>query len=281
MSHYSNNMTNAPTLGAGPLFRVLVVTQGRWGERIADNLDAFCPPDWIVQRWPVQGALPLIIDDGLDFLPASLPPADLVLALGDTTGVAQLIPDVVRLTGAKAVIAPVDRTESLPPGLARQLRGWLADLGVPVVFPKPFCSLTETTYNLPPIVEHYDEPLIRRFARAFGRPEVSLNVRDQRIESGTVKRDSACGCARHVVRGLAGGLVGEAEHEAGMLHHHYPCLASMNTDPDYHDTLMHVSGHLLRRAVGEALADDREPVTYLRPPGRSEPDDQSAESTAD
>lgn len=254
-----------------PVLHILAITQGQWGERIFDNISQYCPPAWEVRRWAAPRALPQIIDDPDDYLPAGLPPADLVLALGDTPGVASLIPDLVRRCGARAVIAPIDRNESLPPGLAAQLRGWLAELGAAVVFPKPFCSLTERTYNQPPITVAYDDPLIRAFARVFGRPRFAISLdADRRLDRIVVERDSACGCARHVAAGLAGCPVGEAQHRAGMLHHHYPCLASMNQDPQYHDTLMHVSGHILRDAVTAEIQDHLE-VVYFRPPGLVEP----------
>jgi hypothetical protein len=54
-----------------------------------------------------------------------------------------------------------------------------------------------------------------------------------------------------------------------MLHHHYPCLASMNQEPDYHDTLMHVSGDCLRDAIKEEIRQHLSPTPYLRPAGRS------------
>jgi hypothetical protein len=255
-------------------FGVCIVTQGQWGERIADNVDAFHPEGWRVFRWAAPRSLPLVLDDPDEYLPPALPPADLLLALGDTPGAAQLIPDLARLTGARAVIAPIDRNESLPAGLVKQLRGWLAQMGVAVVFPKPFCSLTETTVNHPPLVESYDNDAIRRFARAFGRPRFTLTVdSDRRVSTVIVERDAACGAARHVARGLGGVPVAEAEYAAGMLHHHYPCLASMNQDPAYQDTLMHVSGHILRAAVRHELEEYLEPVAYLRPQGRVEPDD--------
>jgi hypothetical protein len=251
-------------------FGVLAVTQGQWGERIADNVHRFAPPTWEVHRWAAPRALPLLVDDPAEHLPSQLPAVDLILALGETAGVAQLIPDMARLTGAKAVIAPIDRNESLPPGLAAQLRGWLNGLGVAVVFPKPFCSLTETTYNWPPIVETYADPTVRAFARAFGQPRFRIVVNgDRRVSAVEVEKDSACGCARHVAQGLVGCSVAEAEHKAGMLHHHYPCLASMNQDADYHDTLMHVSGHLLREAVKDEIRDYLE-IAYLRPQGKAE-----------
>lgn len=261
-------------------FAVLAVTQGQWGERIYDNLHRFCPSDWTVHRWLAPRVLPLVVDDPADFLPPKLPAADLILALGETAAVAQLIPDVVRMTGAKAALAPIDRNESLPAGLVAQLRNWLADLRVAAAFPKPFCSLTETTYNEPPLVVTYDDPIIRRFARGFGRPQLRVVVgADKRISSVEVERDAACGCARFVAEGLKGHTVNEAEYEAGMLHHHYPCLAGMNQDADYKDTLMHVSGHTLRAVVREQIKEYLEPTPYLRPAGRVETNDLPSEGS--
>jgi hypothetical protein len=248
--------------------RLLLLTQGQWGDRIVENISRFQPQTWAVHRWTAPRILPQIIDDPADYLPHTLPQVDLVLALGETPGVATLIPDIVGLCGARAVIAPIDRNDSLPPGLVNQLRGWLAELGVAAVFPKPFCTLTETTYNRPPITVAYDNPVIREFARVFGQPRLRLQVNAGRyVEAAQVDQDSACGCARHVAEGLVGCAADEAEHKAGMLHHHFPCLASMHQDTDYHDTLMHVSGNIIREAV-KAELQDHILITYWRPTGR-------------
>jgi thymidylate synthase len=252
---------------------LLIVTQGQWGERIADNIGQFHPPSWVVERWPAPKRLPLVIDDPTEYLPACLPATDLVLALGETPGVAQLIPDIVKQTGARSVIAPIDRNESLPPGLMAQLGRWLAALQVAVVFPKPFCSLTETSYNVPSIQVEYHDAAIGAFARSFGKPRFGANVTsDGQIGSMWVQRDSACGCARFVAQGLTGQALDQVESEAGMLHHHYPCLASMNQDADYHDTLMHVSGRIVREAAMDEIRDSLAPAPYLRPEGRVDAD---------
>jgi hypothetical protein len=246
---------------------ILAVTQGQWGERIAENITANAPSDWSVQSWAVPRVIPPIVDDPEDFLPESLPQAELVIALGDVAGLAQLIPDVVRMVGAKAVIAPIDRNESLPPGLAKQLEGWLENMGIAAVFPKPFCSLTETSYNRTPLVLHYENELISRFATHFGKPEIKADVEEGHISNTEVIRDAACGCARHVSENLIGTPVEKALEEAGMLHHHYPCLASMNKDPDYFDTLMHVSGNLLVDGLKDELGAHLATL-YLQPHGR-------------
>jgi hypothetical protein len=260
-----------------PRLRVLIVTQGQWGERIADNIGQLHPPSWVVTHWPAPRIIAPVVDEPADYLPPTLPSVDLILALGETPGLAQLVPEIAQRTGAKAVIAPIDRNESLPPGLAAQLGGWLADLGVAVVFPKPFCSLTETRYSLPPIQVAYQDPFISEFARVFGRPRFLASIgSDGTITLVLAERDSACGCARFVAQGLRGLPVGEAEFQAGMLHHHFPCLASMNQDPDYGDTLMHVSGHLVREAIQAEIRDYLEPTPYFRPAGRVDADDASA-----
>jgi hypothetical protein len=253
---------------AAPVLRILTLTQALWGERIAENVRRFSPPHWSVARHALPRTIPAVVDDPDEFLPAQLPQADLLLALGETPGAATLIPDAARLCGARAVIAPIDRNESLPAGLVRQVRGWLSDQGVAVVFPKPLCSLTETTLNGGSILEPYDDPLISAFARVFGKPRLKLTIDIDRVIRGAeVERDSACGCARHVADGIVGCPAAEAEQRAGLLHHHFPCLASMNQDADYRDTLMHVSGNILRDAVKDEIQGHVD-VPMLRPFGR-------------
>jgi hypothetical protein len=246
-------------------FRLLVLTQGLWGERIASNVRAQAP-DWQVFDWAAPKAMPLVIDDPADFLPETLPEADLLLALGDTAGLAQLVPDAVRLSGARAVIAPIDREVSLPQGLANQLKQWLEDMDVPAVFPKPFCSLTEASYNYPPLVTPYEDPIIRHFAARFGRPEFKIDVVGGHVSKVEAVRQAACGCSLSIAEALRGVPADEAADAAALQHHHYPCLASMTIDKDYQDTLMHVSGNIVKRAVRDALGDHVRTV-YLRPGG--------------
>jgi hypothetical protein len=156
--------------------RILAIITGEYGQRHVDNLRAHGPDHWQIEVWKAPSIYPLVIDYPEDFLPDDLPPADLVLAFGEHKGVAELVPEVVKATGARAVIAPVDREEWLPRGLARQLRGWLADMGVVCVTPKPLCSLTETSYNVRRHRIEYDDPLIAEFARYFGKPEFRITV---------------------------------------------------------------------------------------------------------
>jgi hypothetical protein len=255
--------------------RILAVITGEYGQRHVDNIRKHGPPDWQVEVWQAPSVLPPIVDYPEEHVPDSLPPADLVLAFGEHKGVAELVPEVVKRVGANAVIAPIDREEWLPRGLARQLCGWLADVGVACVTPKPLCSLTETHYNVRRYRVEYGGGecacLIAEFARHFGRPELRITVDpDTRIITKVVvTRDAVCGCARFVAQGLVGVSAGDAEEKAGLLHHHYPCLAGMIKDPDFADTLMHVSGNILKDGVGEQVKPYKS-VRYITPGQRSD-----------
>jgi hypothetical protein len=190
----------------------------------------------------------------------------------DAAGVIQLIPTSCACAARVRCWRRSTGRRAAGPGEATQ-HGWprTAWLALPaVLFADP------DLVNQPPRVVPYDNALIRRFAEQFGRPEFTGTGADGQVTEIAVVRDSACGCAHFVARGLAGCALGEAEHQAGMLHHHYPCLASMNQDADYHDTLMHVSGNIVREAVVTALRPYLEPTPYFRPHGRV---DDAAEGT--
>lgn len=252
--------------------RILAIVSGEYGRRHVANIRAHMPTDWTIESWQAPAVLPPVMDYPEDYLPAEMAPADLILAFGEHPGIAELIPEIAKLTGARAVIAAVDNEAWLPRGLARQLRGWLHEMGVACVTPKPLCALTDHDYGLRRRERvAYDDPLIAAFARHFGQPELRLTIDpDSRtIVAAEVERDAVCGCARYVAERLVGTPVDDAEFQAGMLHHHYPCMAAMGKDPDFGDTLMHVSGHLMQDTVAEQIKPFKR-VQYFVPAERSE-----------
>ncbi len=237
--------------------RILAIVQGEYGNRIVANIRRHLPAGWQVEIWTAPRVLPPVIDYPEEFLPETFAPADLLLSLGEHPGVAEFLPDIAKMCGARAVLAPIDNVAYLPPGLMNQLAGWLAEENVAVVFPKPFCSLTESTTAPTARVATYDVPEVSAFARVLWPTDLrdlTIDPIRKTIEDVTVARDAACGCGRHIASGLIGCSVDEAEEAAGLLHHHYPCLAAMVIDPDYDDTLMHVSGNLVRAEVALHIA---------------------------
>lgn len=246
--------------------RILAIITGEYGRRNVDNIRAHAPEAWSIRVWEAPKVYPPVIDYPEDHVPDSLPAADLILSFAEHRGVAELLPAIVRRTGAQSVIASVDREEWLPRGLARQLRGWLDEMDVACVTPKPLCSLTEHTYNVRSHERTYEDALISAFARHFGRPKLSVVVDHDThdILDITVERDAVCGCARYAARELRGVPAKDAERLGGLLHHHYPCLASMGVDDDFDDTIMHVSGNILKAEIRDEVEDYRE-IRYLRP----------------
>ncbi|MBM3237002.1 hypothetical protein FJZ31_11985, partial [Candidatus Poribacteria bacterium] len=86
--------------------RIFAIFQKEWGKRIVANIIKNAPNDWRIETYVMPPFLPSVIDEPEEFLPDNLPAAELLFSLGESPGVAQLIPDFVKLTKAKAVIAP-------------------------------------------------------------------------------------------------------------------------------------------------------------------------------
>jgi len=252
---------------------ILAIISGNYGERHVGNIRARGPKTWILSEWRAPAVLPPVIDYPEDYLPESFAPADLILSFAEHKGIAELLPDIAEMSGASAVLVAVDDENWLPRGLARQLHGWLERINVACVTPQPLCALTTSEYGVTRFKrEKYDNPLIAEFARYFGQPKLDIKVDpDTRtIAAVEVKRDATCGCARYVSENLIGISVDEAEEKGGLLHHHYPCLASMVKLDDFnHDTLMHESGHLLRNHIGEQVKPYKS-TRYFKPGLRSE-----------
>ncbi len=247
--------------------KLLAIISAEYGTRHVANLRQHGPASWSIETWQAPAIFPPMIDYPEDYLPKELPGCDLLLHFGEHRAIAELVPDIARMTGAQAVVAPVDSEAWLPRGLARQLRGWLEAMGVACATPKPLCSLTETDYGLARRERvRYDNPLIAEFARYFGQPKLRLVIdpETRTITSAEVQRDAVCGMARFVAKGLLSLSVDEAEENAGLLHHHFPCLASMGKDPDFNDTLMHVSGNVIKDDVGDQVKPYKR-VQYIAP----------------
>jgi len=253
--------------------RILAIINGEYGRRNVANIRKHGPQGWQVETWQAPAVLPPVIDYPEDYLPESLPATDLILSFAEQRGVAELLPDIASMTGAQALIAAVDNEAWLPTGLARQLREWLGRINVMCATPKPLCSLTESDFEIArgKRLPHYSA-LIAEFAHYFGQPDLHLELDPESglVISAEVQRDAVCGCARQVAERLVGLPAAEVEEKAGLLHHHYPCLASMLKLPDYNkDTLMHESGHLLqdnlRPQVKPFIKD-----CYITPDGKAE-----------
>ena len=240
--------------------RILVLTSGEFGQRNIRNIQAFAPGDWEIKTWQTPPALPPMIDYPEDHLPDSFPESDLILSFAELKGVAELLPEIARLSKAKAVVVAVNNETWLPLGLARQLRNWLADMNVVCATPRPLCSLTESDFGVTRQDRiKFESPEIAAFAHYFGKPDIKIIVdaENQTIQSAEVIRDAVCGNTRHVAKQLIGLPTSEVLDKAGLLHKHYPCLTTMTKLDDFdHETLMHESGNQLTNNIAPQLKLD-------------------------
>jgi hypothetical protein len=224
--------------------RLLVFTQGDYGERILGNICLHAPETWVIGHTKIPDSLPSIVEE-----PGELVESlelngewDLVLFLGQSPSAFTLLPEVMSSLSAEAVIVPIDDYTWLPLGLERQIRPELEELGVHAVFPRTFCTLA------PVGIASIDE-----FAELFGAPVLELEVSGGVIESVNVGRGAPCGSTLYMAERLPGTKVGEAPARAATLVQIYPCLASRRIERLLGDAPIHIAAHVAGKAVERAL----------------------------
>ena len=234
--------------------KILAASQGEYGKRIIGHLKEYAPDDWTIETVTLPPRLPMVIDEPEDFLPSNVPEAELLLALIESDGAAQLVPALAKLCGARAVIVPVDDPSWLPPGLQSQIEREMSQAGVGAVFPRTFCTLTESSAGFRSNAYSYYNELIAAFGRHFGRPKLRIEIdgAGKKITAVEVERGSPCGSTHHLADKLVGMAVEEAVPRAGLIVHQFPCLASMQQDeiePGVFEPLMVVSGYVANDEV--------------------------------
>ena len=238
--------------------RILALVSGEFGNRNVQNIRAHAPDQWVIDTWQTPPSLPPMIDYPEEHLPETFPLTDLILSFAELKGVAELLPEIARLSGAKGVIVAVNNETWLPIGLSHQLKGWLEDIGVSCATPRPLCSLTEIDYGVTRRDRiKYDCPEIAAFARYFGKPDLNIVVDNETktILTAKVIRDAVCGNTRHVAKQLIGLSTNEVLDKASLLHKHYPCLTTMTKLDDFdHETLMHESGNQLTDNIARQIS---------------------------
>ncbi len=238
--------------------RILAAVQGDYGRRIVEHLKAWSPEEWLIETVTIPRALPMVIDEPDEFVPLDVARAELLLALIESEGAAQLVPALAKLCGARAAIVPVDNPTWLPLGLQNQIEQELGKAGVSAVFPKTFCTLTESSAGFRSNAQSYDDQVIASFARHFGRPRLKFEVDQtgEKIIAVTVERGSPCGSTHHVAEKLVGMAVKEAVPRAGLIVHQYPCLASMQQDEidkGVFEPVMNISGYVMNDEIERVL----------------------------
>jgi hypothetical protein len=226
--------------------RLIVFTQGSYGERILENLRLRASQDWEIEESLIPGDLPVMIEEpekiieGLELSGEW----DLVLFMGESPSAFTLLPSILGKLKIRAVIAPVDDYDWLPRGLERQVGDEVEEMGVKIVFPRTFCTL------VPIGVSNID-----RFAEVFGAPGLKVGVVDGEVSCVDVLRGAPCGSTHYMAEKLPGTRIGDAKPRAGTLVQIYPCLASRRVDRFFGDSPIHMAGKLAEKALEKALGE--------------------------
>ncbi len=207
---------------------------------------------------PSTSDLPAFIDNPEKYMPKKLPQADICLASGLHKDLLLELPNQLKKAGIKALIAPIEDWVEVPMGVKKQVESRCQELGIECAFPKPFCTLEPEA----------DKPTIARFIEEtkVGRPvlEVTLRMVDKKevIECAIVRRSAPCGSTWYIARKLAGVRTQQEElYDAiAKAHHSYPCTATMSTDPETKEPILHIGGFTIRKEVEKAIAKERERI---------------------
>lgn len=187
-----------------------------------------------VIRFP--SILPELLDDPDDYLPAELPPHDVLVAIEIHEELLMELPKLSARAGGKAMIVPLEAPDWVSRWAAGQVRQNARQAGLEIAIPKPFCSLS------PGI-----GPTLDAFIAYFhiGRPVIEIEAFDGRILKATARLSAPCGNSHFVAHSLQGYPLNEAlQFEVCRYWHSYPCTASMKHDSELGDTILHKGGQI-------------------------------------
>lgn len=221
-------------------------TGGLYSQRVAEYLRS---RGGQVEEHVLPTNLPMMIDDPEEYLPPEAGHAEVVIAIHIHQDLLVELPHLMARNGGKALIVPIEDPGWARPGLVRQVGEICRAKRIECEFPKPFCALMPQT------------PLIQQFAEEYsvGRPKLAITRRHGVVVEVECRRGSPCGLTAWVAEKLVGTKTdNETLASVHSLQAAYPCLASMNMDPAFGDTLMHLSVGLLYEAVQEALKNSKE-----------------------
>ncbi len=254
------------------MLNLLFVYSGDYGERVIRNLindPSFCQACGLLCDYckygvysyvrtiraaiklPDPAKLPDFIEKPDEYLPKKIPAADICMATGIHRDLLLALPSRLKREKVRGLITPIEDFREVPSGLRKQLEEECDELSIEHAFPKPFCALEPSTTT----------PLISRFVQDFkiGKPSLRITTekrsKSKLIQGVIVERSAPCGSTWYVARKLIGKEVRKEgiRDAVAKAHHSYPCTATMSTDPEIGEPVLHRAGYLIREAVEAQL----------------------------
>jgi hypothetical protein len=254
------------------MLNLIFIYSGDYGERVIRNLINdpsfckscglqcdFCKYGIYTYVRNIQAAiklldpseLPRVIEKPEKYLPKKIPKVELCIASSIHQDLLLALPSKLNSVGIKGLIVPIEDFREVPSGLRRQVEEECEEVGIEYAFPKPFCALEPSPFNL----------LISRFVEEFkiGKPLVRIFTEKRggikTISGVSVERSAPCGSTWYVARKLLHKEVRKEiiEDATAKAHHSYPCTATMAVDPEIGEPILHKAGYLIREAVESQL----------------------------
>lgn len=195
--------------------------------------------------------LPAFIEEPENFFPRKIPNTDLCVTTGIHKDLLLALPSRLSQEGVRGLIAPIEDFKKVPTGLRKQVEEECRSLNIECAFPKPFCSLKPEK----------DKPLISQFIHEFkiGQPRLEIFTRlrgkAKVIEGVVVERSAPCGSTWYIAKKLVGVEVHRdlIRDVVARAHHSYPCTATMVTDSEINEPILHKAGYMIREEVERNL----------------------------
>ena len=251
---------------------IVFVYSGNFGERVIRNLindPSFCKVCGLFCNFckygiysyvqnihaaielPDPAKLPRLVENPEKYLPKKIPTSDICIVTGIHQDLLLELPSFLDQAGVRGLISPIEGFREVPVGLQNQVEEECKELRIEYAFPKPFCSLDLQE----------ERPLISQFIQEYkiGKPvlRITSEIRNERrlIYGVSVERSAPCGSTWYVAKKLLGKDVERASIRdvIAKAHHSYPCTATMETDPEIKEPILHKAGYLIRAAVEEQL----------------------------
>ncbi len=203
---------------------------GRRAEKILENAG------FNVISYELPESLPELIDDpdSVD-IPGEILRADIILSYA-------LHPDINLMLVEKVEKGTIVIPGGSKSGSRAQLMSIAREKGIKLIMEEVCCSTPKIK----------DEKL-QAFFENFGHPEFEVSIRDGRIESVEVKRETLCGSALFIAEKLKNVNAEEAGRKAGYLAQIHPCWASRGIKGN-----IHLAGEIHKSAIEKAIKKSKE-----------------------
>jgi hypothetical protein len=194
----------------------------------------------IVDIIDFPAVLPAILEDPEEFIPTSVKPHDIILALSVNEEI--LISFLETNSMAKGVIIPIEDKDWISSYGMEKISKICKSRKIEVAFPKPFCSFNPSGNGI-----LWD---FRRFFK-IGKPELELTCEGNTIVDARILISAPCGATYFTAKQLISQKKNDdLKYCIDKQLSCFPCTASTKIDDDFQDSIIHQAVKIQRDILG-------------------------------